>query len=93
MQKTSHNLAQLYKIKQRGFLREGYFADLVLVNLKAPWTVEKENSLSLCGWPPFHNYQFQRTITHTLVNGNLVYDNGKIFDETKGKRMLFAKER
>jgi dihydroorotase len=93
VQKTSHNVAQIYKIKERGFLREGYFADLVLVNLKSPCTVEKENLLSLCRWSPFENHQFQSTITHTLVNGNLVFEKGKIFDAKKGKRILFAKER
>ena len=68
-------------------------ADLVLVNLKSPCTVEKENLLSLCRWSPFENHQFQSTITHTLVNGNLVFEKGKIFDAKKGKRILFAKER
>lgn len=90
VEKMSHAVADLFRIEKRGYIREGYWADLVLVNLNAPWTVSKENLFYKCGWSPFEGTTFHARIEKTFVNGNLVYDNGK-FDETvKGLRMEFA---
>jgi dihydroorotase len=89
VQKMSHNPAILFNISKRGFIREGYFADLVLVDLKSPWTVSKENILAQCGWSPFEGTTFQSAVTHTFVSGHLVFNNG-LFDETKkGERLSF----
>ena len=73
--KMCHNSALLYKKINRGFIREGYFADLILVDLNSPFTVSKENILYKCGWSPFEGQTLQSKITHTFVNGNLVYEN------------------
>jgi dihydroorotase len=92
VQKMSHNPAILFQISRRGYLREGYFADLVLVDLNRPWTVGKENILSKCGWSPFEGTQFRSAVTHTFVSGHLAFAEGK-FDETrKGERMLFSRK-
>jgi dihydroorotase len=81
--------AVLYRIRERGFIRKGYHADLVLVDPDNPWVVEKENILYKCGWSPLEGVTFRSRVTHTFVNGHLVYDNGK-FDETnKGQRLDF----
>ncbi len=93
VEKMSHNVAEIYRIKDRGYIREGYYADLVLVDLNNQWKVSSENILYKCKWSPFENYLFQSKIVKTFVNGNLVYDNG-IFNETKkGERLKFEKER
>jgi dihydroorotase len=81
-EKMCHNPAILYQIEKRGFIREGYFADLTIVDLNSSWTVSKENILSKCGWSPLEGTTFQTMVIHTFVNGNLIYNNGK-FDETK----------
>ncbi|MBX2946690.1 MAG: dihydroorotase [Cyclobacteriaceae bacterium] len=86
-EKMCHNPTTLYRIEKRGFIREGYFADLTIVDLNSPWTVSKENILYKCGWSPLEGTTFQTKITHTFVNGNLVYDNGN-FDETKRGQAL-----
>jgi len=88
-EKMCHNPALLYKIINRGFIREGYFADLVLVDLNALWTVTKENILYKCGWSPFEGQTFQSKITHTFVNGNLVYENGNFHEFIPGHRIKF----
>lgn len=89
VQKFSHNVADLFQIDRRGYIREGYYADLVLMDPQTPQTVSKANVLYKCGWSPFEGDTFTHTVTHTWVNGNLVYENG-IFDEsTRGMRMLF----
>lgn len=89
VEKTSHNVAMLFETDRRGFLREGYYADLVLVDLNQPYTVSKDNILYKCGWSPFEGTQFDASITHTFVNGNLVFEQG-IFDESnKGMRLKF----
>jgi len=89
VQKMSHNVADLFRIEKRGYIREGYFADLVLVNLNKPTTVTKENILYKCGWSPFEGHTFKSSISKTFVNGHLVYDEGK-FDESRfGKRISF----
>lgn len=90
VEKMSHAVADLFRIEKRGYIREGYWADLVLVNLNAPWTVSKENLFYKCGWSPFEGTTFHARIEKTFVNGNLVYDNGKFEETVKGLRMEFA---
>jgi dihydroorotase len=89
VQKIAHNPAVLFRIQDRGFIREGYFADLVLVDLNAPWQVGKANILAQCGWSPFEDYTFTAQVTHTFVSGHLAYENGRIIDDKKGKRLSF----
>jgi dihydroorotase len=89
VQKMSHNVADLFRIEKRGYIREGYYADLVLVNLHKPTTVTKENILYKCGWSPFEGHTFKSSISKTFVSGHLVYDEGK-FDESQfGSRLSF----
>jgi dihydroorotase len=89
VEKMSHAVATCFDIRERGFIREGYFADLVLVDMQQPQTVSKENVLYKCGWSPLEGFTFPATITHTFVNGHLAYGNG-VFDESvKGGRLLF----
>ncbi|WP_425637271.1 dihydroorotase [Algoriphagus yeomjeoni] len=87
--KMCHNVATLFHIKERGFIREGYYADLVLVDLNNPWKVEKENILSKCGWSPFEGHTFQSKVTHTVVSGHLAYENGTFHEDKKGERLRF----
>ena len=87
--KMSHNVADMFYIQERGFIREGYFADLVLVNLNKSTTVKKENLLYKCGWSPFEGHTFFSSIEKTFINGHLVFDNGKFNEEHKGMRMQF----
>ncbi len=89
VQKSAHNTATLFQIEQRGFIREGYWADLVLVDLNKPYKVNKSNILSKCGWSPFEDYTFSSTIEHTLVSGNIAYSNGAILEVGSGHRLLF----
>lgn len=90
-EKMSHAVATCFQIKERGFIREGYFADLVLVNMNQAYTIQKENILYKCGWSPLENFNFPATITNTFVNGHRVFSNG-IFDESiKGQRLSFAR--
>lgn len=89
VQKTAHNTAILFQIEQRGYIREGYWADLVLVDLNKPYTVTKQNILSKCGWSPFENHTFTSTIEHTIVSGLLAYTNGQIQEVGSGHRLLF----
>ena len=87
--KMCHSPAELFRIKKRGFIRPGYFADLVLVDPNRSWTVTEDNILYKCGWSPFEGTTFDASVLQTWVNGNLAYDNGQ-FDETiRGKRLLF----
>ena len=89
VQKTAHNTALCFQIEQRGFIREGYWADLVLVDLNRPYQVTRQNILSKCGWSPFENHTFTSTIEHTIVSGNLAYSNGQILEVGSGHRLLF----
>ena len=89
VEKMSHNVADLYRIENRGYIREGYFADLVLVDLQSPWTVTKSNLLYKCGWSPLEGTTFQSKVTHTFVNGNLVYAMGIFHEYVPGKRLSF----
>ena len=92
VEKMAHNPAKLFQIEKRGFIKVGYHADLVIVNTAKPWNVKKENILAKCGWSPFEGLNFKSRITHTFVNGNLVYANGKIKDVRKGQRLLFDRK-
>jgi dihydroorotase len=89
VEKMCHNPAKLFQIEKRGFIKEGYFADLVLIDTNKPQTVSKDNILYKCGWSPFEGTTFSSTITHTFVNGNLIYNNGVFDDKTKGERITF----
>lgn len=89
VEKMCHAPAICFQVKDRGFIREGYYADLVLLDRKAPWTVSKKNILYKCGWSPFEGQTFNSKITHTFVNGNLVYENGIFHEHVKGKRLIF----
>ena len=93
VEKMSHHVAEIYRIKQRGYIREGYFADLVLVDLNQQWQVTPKNTLYKCQWSPFENQFFKSKIIKTFVNGNLVYNDGIINEEKQGKRLLFSKIR
>ena len=89
VEKACHNPAIIFQIENRGFIREGYYADLVLIDLKAPQTVCKENILYKCGWSPFEGTTFSSSVTHTFVNGVLMYNEGTFNDDVKGKRITF----
>ena len=89
VEKACHNPAILFDIEKRGYIKEGYFADLVIVDLNKPWTVNKDNILYKCGWSPFEGNTFKSRITHTLVNGQLAFHNFKVLDVKAGKRLTF----
>jgi dihydroorotase len=90
IEKMCHNPAILYRIKDRGFVQEGYFADLVLVDLNQPWTVSKENILYKCGWSPLEGSIFQSSILKTWVNGQLVFEDGQVHDGVRGRALETA---
>ncbi|MBI2269981.1 MAG: dihydroorotase [Bacteroidetes bacterium] len=91
VEKMSHAVADCFQIEARGYIREGYFADLVLVDLNASWQVDRSNVLYKCGWSPLEGETFHSKVTHTFVNGHLAYENG-VFDESKkGQRLLFQR--
>lgn len=92
VEKTAHNPAILFQIDKRGFIREGYYADIVLVDLSKPWTVNKDNILYKCRWSPLEGTTFTSRITHTFVNGNLIYKNGIFNDKIKGQRLEFERQ-
>jgi dihydroorotase len=90
-EKMSHNVATCFNIRERGFLREGYFADVVIVDPNTTYRVSKENILYKCGWSPLEGFLFPAAITHTFVNGVLVYGNGQLHESQKGQRLLFQR--
>lgn len=92
VEKMCHNPAILFQIEKRGFIREGYKADLVLVDLKENFTVSKENILYKCGWSPLEGTEFHSKVTHTFVNGHLIFENGKVSEEKFGERLLFDRD-
>lgn len=89
VQKFAHNPARLFEIRDRGYIRKGYKADLVLVDLNAPWTVNQGNILYKCGWSPFEGTVFKSRVTHTLINGTVAYEHGKFPNRTYGERLTF----
>lgn len=92
VEKMCHNPAKLFQIKKRGFIREGFYADLVVLDLNDSWTVTKENIAYKCGWSPFEGNSFKSRITHTFVNGHLAYENGNFSKERKAMRLTFNRE-
>jgi dihydroorotase len=90
-EKMSHAVADCFQIKERGFIREGYHADLVIVDLNLSTKVSKENLLYKCGWSPLENFEFPASVTHTFVNGLLVYGNGQWNESQKGQRLIFER--
>jgi len=89
VEKFCHNPAKIFKIDKRGFIKEGFYADLVLVDTNASWTVNKQNILYKCGWSPFEGEIFRSSVTHTFVNGELIYSDLKVKEGKVGKRLLF----
>lgn len=89
VEKMCHNPAILFQIEKRGFIRKGYKADLVLVDLNSEYTVSKENIIYKCGWSPLEGTVFHSKVTHTFVNGFLAFENGKLSEEKHGERLLF----
>jgi dihydroorotase len=92
VEKMCHAPADLFKIRERGYLREGFYADLVLIDPYKPWTVSKENIMYKCGWSPFEGITFSHSVTHTFVNGELAYHENNINPSTRGKRLLFNRD-
>lgn len=89
VEKMAHNPAKIFKIEKRGFIKEGYYADLAIVNPTKPWSVNKDNILYQCGWSPFEGTNFKSRVSHTFVNGQLVYENSTVKEIKAGKRLLF----
>ncbi|MEZ7494852.1 dihydroorotase [Leeuwenhoekiella aequorea] len=89
VEKMCHNPAILFEVEKRGFIKPGYYADLVLVDLNNPWTVTTDNILYKCKWSPFEGSTFKSRITHTFVNGRLAYKNFKVYDEKFAQRLTF----
>ena len=90
-EKMCHAVAECFQIHDRGYIREGYFADLVMVDINKPYTVSPQNILYKCGWSPFDKTTFPATIEKTMVNGNFVYENGVVNASHKGKRIMFSR--
>lgn len=88
--KTSHAVADCFGIRERGYLREGWWADLVLVDLDAPYTVERAAVLSRCGWSPFEGRRFRSRVWMTLVNGQVAWEQGRVNDAVRGQRLAFG---
>jgi dihydroorotase len=92
VEKFCHNPAKIFKIENRGFIKVGYYADLAIVNCTSSWEVAQENILYKCGWSPFEGTQFHSKVTHTFVNGQLVFENEKISTQKAGQRLLFDRK-
>ncbi|WP_436514496.1 dihydroorotase [Ekhidna sp. To15] len=91
-EKMCHAVAECFDVKERGYIREGYKADLVLVDLNKPWTVGKENILAKCKWSPFDGHQFKSSVEKTFVSGHLAYSDGKLNDGQLGQRLYFDRK-
>jgi dihydroorotase len=89
VQKMAHNPSILFRIEKRGFIREGYYADLVLVDPNSIWHVDKTNILAKCGWSPFGGESFRSKVNYTFVSGHLAYENGSLNEQKNGKRLTF----
>ena len=89
VEKACHAVATCFEVEKRGFIREGYFADLVLVDLNKPWTVSRENVLSKCGWSPFEGHEFKSSVEKVWVSGHLAYNEGEFDESKKGERLTF----
>jgi dihydroorotase len=91
-EKMSHAVADCFEIENRGYIREGYFADLVMVDINTPTTVTKENIFYKCGWSPLENFTFPASIQKTMVSGNMIWEEGKFNEGVKGKRLMFDRK-
>ena len=91
VEKMCHAPARLFRVRERGFVEPGFKADLVLVDMDRPWTVEHQNILYKCGWSPFEGQVFRSTVTHTWVNGRLVYREGMFNEMVRGERLEFTR--
>ncbi|MGB5665442.1 MAG: amidohydrolase family protein, partial [Maribacter sp.] len=89
VEKMCHNPAKLFQINNRGFIKEGFYADITIVNPNEPWKVAKENIAYKCGWSPFEGNTFKSKVSHTFVNGHLAYENGKFSSQRNAKRLTF----
>ena len=89
VEKMCHAVADCFQIQERGYIREGYFADLVMVDLQAPMQINNDNILYKCGWSPLESMQLPASVVTTMVNGNIVYNNGVVLDDHKGMRLRF----
>ncbi len=89
VEKMCHNPAKLFQIAKRGFIKEGYYADLAIVDMNSPWTVAKNNILYKCAWSPFDSTRFRTKVTQTFVNGHLAYNNGEFSSFRNAKRLTF----
>ena len=90
VEKTSHNVALRFNVAERGFVREGYYADLTIIDMNKPFSVSKEDVLYKCGWSPFEGYQFRSSINATILNGQVVFEDGEIVKEPfMGKQLTF----
>jgi dihydroorotase len=81
VQKTSHNVANRFQVKERGYIREGYYADLAVLDIDKPYTVSNDNILYKCGWSPFNGHTFQSSIFMTIVNGNIAFTDGQVAED------------
>ena len=91
VEKMCHNPAILFQVEKRGYIKEGYFGDIVIVDDNNPWTVSKDNVLYKCKWSPFEGTTFKSRVTHTLVNGQLVYENSNFYEVNAAKRLTFSR--
>lgn len=89
VEKMCHAPADCFRVKNRGYLREGYFADIAILDMDDTWTVSRQNILYKCGWSPLEQHTFKGKVVNTFVNGQLVYDNGNFDESKKGERLLF----
>jgi dihydroorotase len=89
VEKMCHNPAILFRVEDRGFIREGAYADLVLVDPNQPWRVQPSNILAKCGWSPFEGYEFHSQVTHTFVSGHLAFEEGQLREGQPGMRLTF----
>lgn len=89
VEKSSHAVAELFDVEKRGYLREGYFADIVILDLNNAWEVTPDSLLYKCGWSPFEGHQFKSKVTHTLINGNIAYQDGQLQEYGTGQRLSF----
>ena len=92
IEKMCHAPAVCFQLEGRGFIRKGYAADLVLLNLNSPWEVSKDNILYKCNWSPFEGTTFQSKVTHTWINGHLAYKDGYFDESQTGQRLLFNRK-
>ena len=89
VKKTSHNIAKRFQIKDRGYIREGYYADLAIIDLNKPLIITRENTLYKCGWSPFEGYEFPSSVHATILNGSLVYQDGNFLENPLGMQLEF----